>query len=247
MIRPALGILVAASLCLVGMSGCATAVMPDGGGGGVEGSGSGNDAGATGASSYGGDNGGGGGGGSTTDGGTSLAKDSGGGGGGGGCPTFTGVLATFDFTGEPGDQSSTAPASSAPGIGAGNVTRSSSVTGVTGTDSMNSSGWGTGSSADSSKYYTFTLTPDSKCTLDITSVSVDSKSSSSGPMKGSVGTSDDSFGTKTAFSPGGTDSVSVSVSGASGAVEIRVYGYSASSGSGTFRVQNTLSVTGSLH
>lgn len=218
--------------------------MPEGGGGNLAGSG-GDDAGSSAASSYGGDNGDGGGGGSTTDGGTST-KDSGGG-GTGGCPTFTGVLATFDFTGEPGDQSSTAPASSAPGIGAGNVTRSSSVTGVTGSDSINSSGWGTGGSADSSKYYTFTITPDSKCTLDITSVSVDSKSSSSGPTKGSVGTSDDSFGTKTSFTPGGTDSVTVSVSGASGAIEIRVYGYSAGSGSGTFRVQNTLSVTGSLH
>ncbi|MGH7281746.1 MAG: hypothetical protein ACRELY_09505, partial [Polyangiaceae bacterium] len=209
--------------------------------------GNGDDAGSSGANSYGGGGGGGGGGGSSSDGGTSSAKDSGGGGGGGGCTAFTGVLAAFDFTGAPGDQASTSPSSSAPGIGAGDVTRSSSVTGTTGADSMNSSGWGTGSSADTSKYYTFTITPDSKCALDITSVSVDSKASGTGPAKGAVATSDDSFGSKTAFTPGSAGSVTASVSGASGALEIRVYGYSASSGSGTFRVQNTLAVNGSLH
>lgn len=220
--------------------------MPDGGGGSLAGAGSEDDAGSSGANSYGG-GGGGGGGGTASDGGTTSGKDSGAGVGSGGCTAFTGVLASFDFTGEPGDQSSTSPSTTASGIGAGNVTRSSSVTGVTGLDSMNSSGWGTGGSADSSKYYTFTITPDSKCTLDITSVSVDSKSSTSGPAKGAVATSDDSFGSKTQFTPGGSGSVSVSVTGASGAIEIRVYGYSAGSASGTFRVQNTLSVTGSLH
>lgn len=227
----------------MGLVGCATAVVPDGGGGNLAGAGSGDDAGSSGENSYGG---GGGGGGGSTDGGTSSSKDSGTT-SSGGCTAFTGVLAAFDFTGEPGDQTSTSPSTTATGIGAGNVTRSSSVTGTAGTDSMNSSGWATGGSADTSKYYTFTITPDSKCTLDITGVSVDSKSSASGPTKGSVATSDDSFGTKTAFTPGSTSSVGVSVSGASGAIEVRVYGYSASSGGGTFRVQNTLSISGSLH
>jgi hypothetical protein len=39
----------------------------------------------------------------------------------------------------------------------------------------------------------------------------------------------------------------LTVSSTSGSVEIRIYGFSASSTSGTMRLQNTLSVTGSLH
>lgn len=244
MIRLSLGFLVAASLAV----GCATAVAPDGGGGALQDQ-KGDSGASTGPSSYGDDGDGGSSGTSTgSDGGKATGgKDSGTTGTGGGACSASGVLATFDFTGEPGDQSSTAVTSTAAGISAGSVSRSSSVTGTTGADSINSTGWATGSSADGSKYYTFTITPDAACTLDITKIAIDTKSSGTGPTKGAVATDDDSFGTKTGFTANTSTNVTLSVSGASGAVEIRVYGFSASSGSGTFRVQNTLTVSGALH
>ena len=250
MIRPSLGFFGA----LLVLSGCATAVMPDGtaddvANGGDSGAttdpsgyGDGSDAGKD----YGGSTGG-------SDGGTSSSKDGGGSKVDSGSPSTSGpcsasgVLATFDFNGEPGDQSATAVKTSATGITAGEVKRASGLTGVSGSDSMNSSGWSTSSSVDTSKYYTFTITPDSACTLDVTSIAIDTQKSGTGPAKGSVATSKDSFGLKTAFTPGSASNVTTSISGATGALEIRVYGYNASSGSGTFRVQNSLTVSGSLH
>jgi hypothetical protein len=158
--------------------------------------------------------------------------------------SFSGVLAKFDFTGEPGSQASTVATSSAPGITAGSLSRSGTITAASGSNSMNGSGWPT-SALDGTRYYTFTLTPGS-CVLDITSVSIDTKASTTGPIDGAIATSDDGFATTSAFTPGSSTKVSLSVSGTSKAVEIRLYGYKASGSAGTMRIQNTMTVTGSL-
>ncbi len=248
MIRPSFGFFSA----LLVLSGCATAVMPDGAADDVVG---GNDGGAatTDPNGYGDSDAGKSYGSTGSDGGSSSAKDGGGTKADSGSPSTsgpcsaTGVLATFDFDGEPGDQSGTAVKTTASDLTVGEVKRASALTGVSGNNSMNSSGWSTSSSPDTGKYYTFTITPNSACTLDITSISIDSKTSGSGPAKGSLATSKDGFGLKTAFTPGSPASVSTSISGATGALEIRIYGYDAASGAGTFRVQSSLTVTGSLH
>lgn len=163
------------------------------------------------------------------------------------CPNvFKGVLATFDFTGEAGNQSSTAPKSAVSGVSAGNIGRSKALTAVTGAGSLNSSNWSTGA-LDGTRYLTFTIAADPKCTLDLTSLALDTSSSKTGPTDGAIATSDDAFAKTKSFVAGGSTSVALSVNGATGTVEVRIYGWNASSSGGTMRVQNTLSISGALH
>ena len=222
--------------------GCATAVVPDGAEPDLK---SGDDGGGGPASNTDGYGDGSDGGSSTASDGGKITPPKGDSGTTTGSCTFTGALATYDFTGESGDQTSTAAASKAAGVTAGDVKRTG-VTAVAGSDSINASGWPTTTHADTSKYYTLTITPPSGCSVDITSISIDTSASGSGPSTGAVATSDDTYSAKTTFTTGATHSNSLSVSGSSAPVEIRIYGYSASSTSGTLRVESTLTVTGSL-
>jgi len=132
-------------------------------------------------------------------------------------------------------------------VTAGAISRATSLTATSGVDSMNSSNWSTSSNIDTTRYYTFTLTPQSSCALDITKLAVSTKTSSTGPTKASVATSDDKFATTSSFTPNATSTASMSVNGATGAVEIRVYGFGASGTGGTMRVDTTLTVSGSLN
>jgi hypothetical protein len=162
------------------------------------------------------------------------------------CPyAFNGTLATYDFTGEPGNQASTAPSAVVSGLTAGSISRSSALVAVSGANSINSSGWSTGA-LDSTRYYTLTLTPPAGCVLDVASISLDTKTSGTGPASGDVATSADGFASDSAFTPNAVTSVTLSVSGATSAIEIRIYGYAATSAQGTMRIQNTMSVSGSL-
>ncbi len=157
----------------------------------------------------------------------------------------TGTLVSYDFSGQPGNQTATAATSKIAGITAGSMARSTSVTATSGTNSINGSNWST-SGIDTSRYYTFTITP-SSCSLDITSISIDTKASTTGPSAAAIATSEDAFATKTSFTPGNATTVSLSVTGATKPVEVRVYGFTASGTAGTWRVQNTLTATGSLN
>src|SRR6185503_5794761 len=70
------------------------------------------------------------------------------------CATpFNGTLATFDFTNEPGNQTSTAASSTAAGVSAGALARSSALTAVSGASSINASNWTTASKLDATRYY----------------------------------------------------------------------------------------------
>jgi hypothetical protein len=160
---------------------------------------------------------------------------------------FSGVLATYDFTGEPGNQTSTKATSSATNVTAGAISRATSLTATAGVDSINSSNWTTSTKLDTTRYYTFTLTPQGSCSLDITKLSITTKASTTGPASGSLATSDDNFATTTSFAPNTTATPTLSVNGATGAVEVRVYGYGASGAGGTMRVDSTLTVSGALN
>jgi hypothetical protein len=50
----------------------------------------------------------------------------------------------------------------------------------------------------------------------------------------------------TAFAGTATPKVTLSVSAATSAIEVRIYGYGASASGGTFRIQNTVSLGGSI-
>ena len=161
--------------------------------------------------------------------------------------SFSGTLATYDFTGEPGNQTSTKATSSATNVTAGAISRATSLTATTGVDSINASNWTTSTKLDTTRYYTMTLTPQNGCALDVTKLSITTKTSSTGPANGSIATSDDKFATTTSFTPNATATASLSVNGVTGALEIRVYGFGASGVGGTMRVDTTLTVSGSLN
>ncbi|HUJ62665.1 MAG TPA: hypothetical protein VLX92_29385 [Kofleriaceae bacterium] len=187
------------------------------------------------------------------------AGGGGGGGGGGGsgmqpdaqqsgscAQAFTGTLGTWSFASEPGSQASTSSSGSAPGVTAGEFKRSSGLTTSTGANSINSANWATSAQLDPSKYYTATITPPSGCTMSITGIGIDAKASATGPASGAVATDADNFQQTSPVDTNSQSSPSLSVSAATGAVEIRIYGYGASGTSGTFRVQTTFTVSGSL-
>jgi hypothetical protein len=158
----------------------------------------------------------------------------------------SGTLLTFDFTGQPGNQASTSPSSSAAGITGGAIARAAALTAVSGNNSINASNWGQGSAPDGTRYFTFTVTPDPTCVLDLTTLTVDTKSSTTGPSSGAVATSADAFASTKTFTTNGTSPVALSVTGAAGAIEVRVYGFAAGSTGGTMRIQGTLTLAGAL-
>lgn len=159
---------------------------------------------------------------------------------------FSGVLATWDLTGEPGTQTSTAAKTTAPGVTAGVLTRSQGLTAVAGANSINSSNWATSSTLDPMRYYTFAITPPAGCAMDITSLAVDVRSSSTGPTMAAMATSADNYMKTTPLSTVAPGMVMPMLVGATKTVEVRFYGWMASASGGTMRVENTLSVSGAL-
>ncbi len=168
------------------------------------------------------------------------------------CPTpSTGTLLTFDFTGEKGNQISTAAASSAAGITAGAISRSQSLVAASANNSLSSDHWALVTDAsmqspDPGKYLTFTINADPKCLLDLSSIAIDTQSSNTGPASASVATSADKFVGMSAVPVNKSSSIALAVTGANGLVEVRIYGYAATGSTGTMRVQNKLTVSGTL-
>ena len=193
--------------------------------------------------------------------GPTRAAGGGGGGGGGGagvdapvappsgsCATpFSGALATWTLTGAPGSQASTPAGSTAPGVTATDLSRAPGLSTASGADSINASNWPTGSSPDPSKYYTLTVTPAAGCALDLSSLSVSLKTSSTGPGQAAAATSADSFAQLAQLAMSGPSAPSLSVSDQTGAIEVRISGFAASGAAGTMRLLDTVTLTGSLH
>lgn len=165
----------------------------------------------------------------------------------GGCASpFSGTLASWAFTGEPGNQAQTAFTSKATGVTAGAVTRSAGLTAVIGAGSINASGWPMAAQLDPTKYYTVTIAPPAGCTLSITTAFVDARASGTGPTMAAVATSADSYAQTSSVSTTAGTAASVAVANASSTVEVRIYGYAASAAGGTMRLQNQLSFMGSI-
>ena len=158
----------------------------------------------------------------------------------------SGGLVTFDLSAQPGNEVS-APAMSATGLTSGALSRAAALTPELGSGSINSTGWTTSATADASDYYTFTVTPGAGCSITLTSIAIDAKASSTGPSKGDVATSADAFATHSAsFAGTSTPTVTLTGVGGTGAIELRVYGYGAKDPTGTFRIENTLTLSGSI-
>jgi hypothetical protein len=159
---------------------------------------------------------------------------------------FSGTLVTFDLSSEPGNEATAPVTSTATGVTSSALGRAAAINPVNGNGSINGDNWGTGASADPTRYYTFTVTPASGCTLDVTSLTYDVRASSTGPANGDVATSVDSFGTHSAAFAGTSTGTASLGATSSGAIEIRVFGFGATSSAGTFRIENTLSLGGNL-
>jgi hypothetical protein len=162
---------------------------------------------------------------------------------------MTGTLAVWSFTSEAGNQTQTAASMTATGVTAGAVSRSTGLVATSGSMSINSSMWSQSATNDGTTYYTFSVTPPAGCTMDLTQLAVDTKASSTGAHSAAVGTSADAFAATTAVSATTTATVTnaaLSVSGATGAIELRVFGWAATATGGTFRIENTLTLTGTL-
>jgi len=161
-----------------------------------------------------------------------------------GC-SFTGALATWDLSGQTGSETMVPAATNATGVTAGELTRAAALTATSGTGSINSSGWPTTGALDATKYYAFTVSPPSGCSIKLTGVAIDVKSSGTGPATGALATSADAFGSTTTVSTAAASTPTMTTT-SSTTLEIHVYGYSATGSSGTMRIQNTLTVNGSI-
>lgn len=160
--------------------------------------------------------------------------------------SYSGVLATWSFSGQTGSEASVTGTGMA-SVTAGALSRASGLTAASGSGSINSSNWPTSATLDTTKYYTLTLAPPSGCALALTSMSVTTQASGTGPASAKVGTSADNFAQTSTVSINSQSSPTLSVSGATGQVELRIYGYAATSTSGTLRLTTTLTVSGSLN
>jgi len=158
---------------------------------------------------------------------------------------YSGVLATWSFAGAAGTQASTAVATTAPGVTGGAVTRAG-VTATAGTNSINSTGWSTQATRDVAKYYTLTIAPPAGCTLSLSSASIDGRASGTGPAAASIATSVDAFTQTSTVSTTAASTPALAVAGAGSAVEVRIYGFSATSSSGTFRLAGSVSLSGTI-
>lgn len=166
--------------------------------------------------------------------------------GSGGPCSYSGVLATWDLSALTGANTSAPATSTQGGVTAGALSLSSGLTSVSANGCIDAKNWPTGQ-LDTTKYFTLSITPPAGCSLALSSMTINGLASAQGPASAAVGTSADSFGQTTAVSTSQPSTPTLSVTGATAPVEVRIYGYGAVSTAGTLRLQNTLTVTGSLN
>ena len=159
---------------------------------------------------------------------------------------YSGALVTFDLTSLSGVSTNAPATTNVAGVSSTVLSRSAALKAESASRALNSSSWATGAAADATRYYTFTVTPAVGCTLALSSLALDVDRSNSRPARADVATNVDGVATHSAsFAVAGKPTVSLSASSA-GAIEIRIYGYSASAGGGTFRIQNKMTLSGSI-
>lgn len=162
----------------------------------------------------------------------------------GGCPAFTGALATFDLSSQPGNETSASATATATGVTAGPLTRGGALTAATGSGSINSAGWP--AAIDATRFYTFSVTPPAGCTLRLSTLALDVKASANGPSSVDVATSVDAYASHKTASASSSGTITLSAS-SGGTLTVRIFGYGATSSGGTLRIQNTLTLSGTLN
>ena len=160
---------------------------------------------------------------------------------------YTGVLVSFDLSSQTGSEASVPATPVAPGVTGVALTRSAAILPVSGSGSINGSNWAAGPSADATRYYTFGINAGAGCTVTLTGLTIDTVASTQGPKTVDVATSADAFATHTAASAGTSASTKTLAATASSPIEVRVYGYAAGATAGTLRIQNMMTLSGTLN
>lgn len=152
-------------------------------------------------------------------------------------------IAEWDTTGLSGITPSVTASFEDPFLTAGNITRGSGVTATSASDAFSSSAWA--ATFDLNDYYQFVLTPDVGYTMNIDTFIFGYNRTATGPDEFELRSDLDGFvAAIDSFSQTGTTGFTQSISlGAlfdniTSAITFRLYGYSSSSGAGTFRLQD---------
>lgn len=158
-------------------------------------------------------------------------------------------VATYNFSGATGSQTSQPVTSKDPNSTASDITRGSGVTATSGSGSINATGW-TSSAQDANDYYEFTLTPASGYQLNITGISFSARRSAAGPpnylLTYAIAGNETTITTGTLSTTTSTSISPAFVLSTPQTVRFRIYAWGASNSVGTFRLDNTLTVSASV-
>ncbi|HKP69693.1 MAG TPA: YDG domain-containing protein, partial [Pyrinomonadaceae bacterium] len=170
--------------------------------------------------------------------------------------TFTdaspGTLGNFATLGLSGATVSVAPSNLATNISFSNLTRGTGLTAASLTNAFNSSGWTTSATPDANDYYEFTITPNAGFAFSTSELRIGLQRSSTGPpnlvLRSSLDSYASNIGPVIAPPTGSTATTTIDLSPVAGLqnamapVTLRFYGYGASSGAGTLRIERVTSV-----
>lgn len=166
------------------------------------------------------------------------------------------AIVTFDFAGLSGNESSANSNSShASVVNPSNITRGTGLIADDNADRFNSRSFSQNSSIDLSDYLQLTITPTTNYTINISQISIQSQRSGTGPQSFIIRTSVDNYTSDASNLISITSIATVSSSfnlitsiTSTLAVTIRIYGYGASHGNGTWGpgdgTRNDITVSG---
>lgn len=165
--------------------------------------------------------------------------------------TGSAQVATYTFTNaDPGNQTAKAVTSKDANITASDITRGTGTTAVAATGSINASGW-VSTTQDANDYYEFTLTPVAGYQLNLVATAISVRRSGSGPINYlvaySVGGGSETPITSGTIAAATTTDVAINASlsiSTTQPIRFRIYAWGASSSVGTFRLNNSLTVSG---
>lgn len=155
-------------------------------------------------------------------------------------------IVTYNFTGAAGNQATQPTASVAANVTASVISRGSGVTANSAGSSISSNGWTTAASIDVNDYYEFSITPASGYRIDVGTLSFAERRSNTGIRNWEIRTSLNSFSTVvgSASVPDNDLTRNQSVifgdayNSISSTLTIRIYGFAAEAGTGTWRLAN---------
>ncbi len=167
------------------------------------------------------------------------------------------TLVSYDFSGQPGNQTTTSTSVVASGLSADPLSRGAGLGSVAFADSMSGTGWDVGDFTPSDNdYFEFSITPDSGYEMDVTSIDLSILRSSSGAKNYAIFTSLDNYAsaaTNTYLDIGtGTQNLSFTFltpsnfEGLASGLTLRLYGWNATTGGAAY-LQSTFTASGSVN